>query len=71
MQILVIEDDVSTADYIARGLAQEGHTAEVARTGKDGLFLAMSESFDVIVTDRMLPAPDGLAIVRALALPPS
>ena len=66
MQILVIEDDVTTADYIARGLVQEGHTAEVARTGKDGLFLALSESFDVIVTDRMLPAPDGLAIVRAL-----
>ena len=66
MRILVIEDDPATADYIARGLIQEGHVAEVARTGKDGLFLALSESFDVIVTDRMLPAPDGLAIVRAL-----
>lgn len=66
MRILVIEDDVATADYIARGLTQEGQTAEVARTGKDGLFRALSESFDVIVTDRMLPAPDGLAIVRAL-----
>ncbi len=66
MRVLVIEDDPATADYIARGLTQEGHTAEVARTGKDGLFLAMSEQFDVIVTDRMLPAPDGLAIVRAL-----
>jgi two-component system OmpR family response regulator len=66
LRILVIEDDAATADYIARGLTQEGQTAEVARTGKDGLFLALSESFDVIVTDRMLPAPDGLAIVRAL-----
>ena len=64
--MLVIEDDIATADDIARGLAQEGQTAEVARTGKDGLFLALSESFDVIVTDRMLPPPDGLAIVRAL-----
>jgi two-component system OmpR family response regulator len=66
MRILVIEDDQATADYIARGLTQEGHLAEVARTGKDGLFLAMSEPFDVIVTDRMLPAPDGLSIVRTL-----
>ncbi len=66
MKILVIEDDRATADYIARGLAEEGHATEVARTGKDGLFLAMSESFDVIVTDRMLPPPDGLAIVRTL-----
>lgn len=66
MKILVIEDDQATADYIARGLAQEGHATEVAHTGKDGLFLAMSESFDVIVTDRMLPPPDGLSIVRTL-----
>ena len=66
MRILIIEDDQATADYIAKGLAQEGQTTEVARTGKDGLFLALSEPFDVIVTDRMLPPPDGLAIVRAL-----
>ncbi len=66
MRVLVIEDDPATADYIARGLTQEGHTAEVARTGKDGLFLAMSEQFDVIVTDRMLPAP-GRAGHRACA----
>ena len=66
MRILIIEDDNATADYIARGLTEEGHTAEIARTGKDGLFLALSEPFDVVVTDRMLPAPDGLAIVRAM-----
>ncbi len=66
MRILIIEDDNATADYIARGLTEEGHIAEIARTGKDGLFLALSEPFDVVVTDRMLPAPDGLAIVRAM-----
>ena len=66
MRILVIEDDRSTADYIARGLTQDGHVAEVARDGRDGLLRAMSEPFDVIVTDRMLPGPDGLSIVRAL-----
>jgi two-component system OmpR family response regulator len=66
MRILIIEDDQAMADYIARGLAQEGHSAKVATTGKDGLFLALSEPFDVIVTDRMLPAPNGLVIVRTL-----
>ena len=66
MRILVIEDDDATADYIANGLTQAGHTAQIARNGKDGLFLAMSEPFDVIVTDRMLPGPDGLSIVRTL-----
>ena len=66
MRILVIEDDTVTADYIAKGLGEDGHVVDVARNGKDGLFLALNEPFDVIVTDRMLPGPDGVAIVRAL-----
>jgi two-component system OmpR family response regulator len=66
MRVLVIEDDAATADYVAKGLREDGHVVDVARNGRDGLFLALSEPFDVIVTDRMLPGPDGLAIVRAL-----
>ncbi|TPG53822.1 DNA-binding response regulator [Roseomonas nepalensis] len=66
MRILLIEDDAATADYVAGGLGEEGHVVDVARNGKDGLFLALNEPFDVIVTDRMLPGPDGLAILRAL-----
>ncbi|MGI8624491.1 MAG: winged helix-turn-helix domain-containing protein [Solirubrobacteraceae bacterium] len=66
MRILVIEDDRATADYIAKGLSEEGHVADVARDGRDGLFLALHEPFDVIVTDRMMPGADGLSIVRAL-----
>ncbi|MFC3125142.1 winged helix-turn-helix domain-containing protein [Pseudoroseomonas globiformis] len=66
MRILVIEDDAATADYIAKGLREEGHVVDLARTGRDGLFLALNESFEVIVTDRMLPGPDGIAILRAI-----
>jgi two-component system OmpR family response regulator len=66
MRVLVIEDDTSTADYIAKGLAEIGHVVEVARTGRDGLFLALNETFDAIIADRMLPGPDGLSILRAL-----
>ena len=66
MRILVIEDDPATADYIVNGLTQEGQTTQLARDGKDGLFHALSGGFDVIVTDRMLPGPDGLSIIRAL-----
>jgi two-component system OmpR family response regulator len=66
LRVLVIEDDRSTADYIQKGLVEAGHVVDLARTGKDGLFLALNESYDVIVTDRMLPGPDGLAILRAL-----
>jgi two-component system OmpR family response regulator len=66
MRILLIEDDVATADYVAKGLGEEGHVVDVAKDGKNGLFLALNEPFDVIVTDRMLPGPDGLTILRAL-----
>ncbi len=66
MRVLVIEDDRTTADYIARGLGELGHVVEIARTGKDGLFLALNETFDAIISDRMLPGPDGITILRAL-----
>jgi len=66
MRVLVIEDDRSTADYIAKGLQEEGHVVDVARDGRDGMFLALNEKFDVIVTDRMLPGADGLSILRAI-----
>ena len=66
MRVLVIEDDATTAAYVAKGLREAGHVAEVAATGRDGLFLALNERFDAIIADRMLPGPDGLSIVRAL-----
>ncbi|MBS7792086.1 response regulator transcription factor [Roseococcus sp. SDR] len=68
MRILLIEDDESTAAYIAKGLREEGHVVDHAANGRDGLFLAMGEPFDIIVTDRMLPGPDGLSIIRALRM---
>ncbi len=66
MRLLVIEDDAATADYIAKGLREDGHVVDVARQGRDGMFLALNEPFDVIVTDRMLPGADGLSIIRAM-----
>jgi len=68
MRILLIEDDATTAAYVAKGLREEGHVVDHAANGRDGLFLALGEPFDVIVTDRMLPGPDGLSIIRALRL---
>jgi len=66
MRVLLIEDDRATADYLAKGLREVGHVVEAAHTGRDGLFMALNESFDAIITDRMLPGPDGLSILRAL-----
>ena len=66
MKILLIEDDAETAAYITGGLKQHGHVVDHAANGRDGLFLASSESYDVLVVDRMLPGLDGLGIVRTL-----
>lgn len=66
MRVLVIEDDTEVASYIVKALDEAGHNATPANTGKQGLFLATTEDFDVLVVDRMLPAPDGLTIIRTL-----
>ena len=52
MKILVIEDDAETAAYIANGLKEHGHTVDLAATGRDGLFLAAGEGYDLMVVDR-------------------
>jgi two-component system, OmpR family, response regulator len=66
MRILLIEDDPEVSAYITKGLKESGHTVDSAGNGKDGLFLATTEAYDVVVTDRMLPEVDGLTIVKTL-----
>jgi two-component system OmpR family response regulator len=66
MRILLIEDDVETAYYIAHGLSADGHETIVACDGRDGLKRASSEAWDLVIVDRMLPALDGMSIVREL-----
>ena len=66
MKILLIEDDESTATHIAKSLRQHGHVVDHAPNGGDGLFLAASQSHDVLIVDRMLPGLDGLGIVKTI-----
>ena len=66
LRILVIEDDAETADYLGRGLSQEGHSIELVSNGQDGLYRATDGSFDLIILDRMVPVLDGLSLLRAL-----
>jgi two-component system, OmpR family, response regulator len=66
MRILLIEDDVTAASFLVRGLRESGHVVDHAADGGDGLHLAITGSYDVIVADRMLPGRDGLSIVRML-----
>jgi len=65
-RVLIVEDDVATAGYVAKALREVGFTVEHVADGRDGLYLATSSTFDAIVMDRMVPGMDGLAITRAL-----
>ena len=67
MKVLLIEDNERVATFVKKGLAEAGHTVDHADNGRDGMFLAAGEPYDVIVMDRMLPGSiDGLGIIAAL-----
>ena len=66
MRILLIEDDQSVADFIIKGLTENNHVVDHQTDGKDGLFFATTESYDVMIIDRMLPNIEGLTIIRTL-----
>jgi two-component system, OmpR family, response regulator len=65
-KILVVEDDATTAEYIAGGLEQNGFVVDRAADGRDGLFHATDGNYAAIVLDRMLPGMDGLAVLSAI-----
>src|ERR1700740_3151070 len=65
-KILVVEDDQRTAEFIAKGLKDEGYVVDCAFDGRDGLFHATDGSYDAIVLDRMLPGMEGMAVLQAL-----
>jgi two-component system OmpR family response regulator len=67
LKVLLVEDNERVSRFVVKGLQEAGHTADHADNGREGLFLAASEPYDVIIMDRMLPGKiDGLAIIEAL-----
>jgi len=66
MRILVIEDEKKIANFIKRGLKEEGYAADTAYDGEEGHFLATTQEYDLIVLDLMLPKMDGLTLCRKL-----
>jgi two-component system OmpR family response regulator len=65
-RILVIEDDPETAEQLVDFLETRGYAADLAVDGNDGLRLAQSAPYAVVVIDRMLPGVDGIAVIRRL-----
>ncbi len=66
MKLLVVEDEVKTGDYLKQGLTEAGFNVALARNGLDGHHLALTESYDLIVLDIMLPDIDGWRILQSL-----
>ncbi|MCE2564872.1 response regulator transcription factor [Komagataeibacter sp. FNDCF1] len=67
MHILVVEDDPTVRNFVAKGLKEAGHLVELTDNGKDGLFMAVSEKFDLIILDRMLPGGiDGVRLLETI-----
>lgn len=66
MRILVIEDEQKTAQFLKKGLSEQGYGVEICGDGISGLDLALKESFDAVILDIMLPGRDGRAVLSAI-----
>ena len=66
MRVLVAEDEVRIAGFVAQGLREQGYAVDVAATGHEALEWAAVAGFDVIILDVMLPGPDGIEVCQKL-----
>ena len=66
MKLLVVEDEVKTGEYLRQGLSEAGFVVDLAQNGLDGHHLAMTESYDLLILDVMLPDVDGWRILKSL-----
>src|SRR5438105_13796827 len=66
MRLLIVEDDRESADYLVKAFREVGHVADLASDGEEGLAMAESGDYDVLVVDRMLPKRDGLSVIGVL-----
>ena len=66
VRILIVEDEAKIAALLRRGLAEEGHAADVATRGEDALWMSRATSYDAVVLDVMLPGIDGFETCRRL-----
>ncbi len=66
MRLLIIEDEKKTAAYLKKGLAENGFIVDIAVNGDDGLHLAFTNDYDLIILDVMLPGRDGWSIIAEI-----
>ena len=66
MKILIVEDEPKTGKFLKKGLTEAGFVADIAADGRDGLHLALTENYDLVVLDVMLPGIDGWGVLREM-----
>jgi two-component system, OmpR family, response regulator len=66
MKIVIAEDDLTSSDFVKRGLTEQGHSVEAYSSGRDALAHCLYNTCDLIILDRMLPDLDGLSVLKAL-----
>ncbi len=66
MRLLVVEDEAKLAQYLHKGLGENGHVVDVARDGIEGRRLATGGEYDLVLLDIMLPGVDGYGVLAAL-----
>ncbi|MEO6024290.1 MAG: heavy metal response regulator transcription factor [Burkholderiales bacterium] len=66
MRVLIVEDEKKMGDYLRQGLTENGFVVDLARDGMDGQHLALTEEYDLIILDVMLPGIDGWQVMKAL-----
>lgn len=66
MRLLLVEDDTRIARFVAKGLREQAYAVDVAGTGEEALYQAAVNTYDLVILDVMIPAPDGFAVCREL-----
>lgn len=66
MRVLLVEDEAKLAEYVRKGLSENGFVVDVAKDGIDGKHLALHGEYDLVVLDVMLPGIDGFSVLKAL-----
>jgi two-component system copper resistance phosphate regulon response regulator CusR len=66
MKLLIVEDEMKMGEFLRQGLTEAGFVVDVARNGLDGYHLAMTERYDLLILDVMLPDVDGWRLIKSL-----
>jgi DNA-binding response OmpR family regulator len=66
MRVLLVEDDTRIAHFVAKGLREQSYAVDVSATGEDALYQIAINTYDLVILDVMIPAPDGFAVCKEL-----